>query len=215
MATATMRKSSSCQAEHQVASLENGLSIPSSMVVAAQQQQQQPNSRVSASHSYDSGYNEAIARDEDSPTTEASAVADVFSPATAVSLGNCNKLRQRPIRMPSVIVSDCSDIANPDSFSELVICNGVDLDSEIINHHQDHNPSSPFSPASSSHSQSTSPSQEMDPADHQVNAQTFFFILIKFPLRKCQILKWFTMKLSENEGGFIYFYLFIGYPTPT
>lgn len=170
MATATMRKSSSCQAEHQVASLENGLSMPSSMV-AAQQQQQQPNSRVSASHSYDSGYNEAIARDEDSPTTEASAVADVFSPATAVSLGNCNKLRQRPIRMPSVIVSDCSDIANPDSFSELVICNGVELDSETINHHQD--PPSPFSPASSSHSQSTSPSQEMDPADHQVYAETF------------------------------------------
>lgn len=171
MATATMRKSSSCQTEHQVASLENGLTMPPSSMVTAQQQQQQPNSRVSASHSYDSGYNEAIARDEDSPTTEASAVADVFSPATAVSLGgNCNKLRQRPIRMPSVIVSDCSDIANPDSFSELVICNGAELDFETINHHQDHNPPSPFSPASSSHSQSTSPSQEMDPADQQVNA---------------------------------------------
>lgn len=171
MATDWMRKS--CPPEHQVAvvSTDNSGKLVTAAAMTAQHQQQAVSRMCTTSSliTYDNDYNERrIPRDE-SPSE-----AQVFLSATPP----VRKLRQPPVRMPSVVISDCSDEANTDPTELVVICNGDcphpagscedQLGRCVNNNHVNsdrNNP--PVSPDLSSKSPSSAV-QEMDPLDHQV-----------------------------------------------
>uniref|UniRef100_A0A0P5D4I3 Kinase n=1 Tax=Daphnia magna TaxID=35525 RepID=A0A0P5D4I3_9CRUS len=141
MASGWLHGYQSAQQEEMGAASDEDISSGSSAAASgtAQQQQQQPHqqeqqSRVCTSLSWDSGYNEC-----------ATELGDAFSPV--------NRRLTGPMRMPSVVVSDCSDDPNENG-DTVILANGYYRLSELP------------SPTLSSHSSSGhDTAHEMDQAE--------------------------------------------------
>ena len=194
---------STCSSEHQVAVV----SVPSDNLVfngtmTGAMVSESTHMRVitNTSCDSDSGYNDTTRGDSPS------------EPSVIFSTPVTTRLRQPPLRTPSVIVSDCSDVAASEPI-ELLLCNGDVNAEKYDNHIEDRLHQSSASPTLSSNSQSSS-SQEMDSAEHQVSLQFLSFTNKQLEITKKKYLSRFLqgwsvcwpppLRKNSSSSGFLF-----------